>query len=285
MTRFSAVLTAAAVVISANTGCFWFTTKHEGKQIKKDVKTLDGRLSKKEADLANQIKRLNETLEKAEKQLTRFQTQNANLSADFKALERDVSRIKGLISTTNHQNNELRKKLTALKEAHARKVKDMEIQISELGTRIDELQKKAVAAKKAEQTPDAIFAKGKAAFDTADYAVARKFFKRFVIRHANDKNAPRAQYLRAESYFRETKFVLSIREFQRLFVKYPKSRLADDAFYRAGQAAEKLKRCDEARAYYATMRRKYPRSEFVKRAIKRDKLLRKWRRNRKKCKA
>jgi TolA-binding protein len=276
-------LILAVVACTANTGCFWFTTKHEGEQLQKEVKSIDGRLAKKEKSLEAQIKRLNETLAKAEKQLTLFQRQNANLSADFSTLSRDVSRIKGLVTTTNHENNELRKRIDELKSAHARKVKDLETQIGELSTRIDDMEKKVIAAKKAAETPEAQFAKAKGAYDRADYDTARKLFKAFVIRNANHNFAARAQYLRAETYYRQKKYVLAIREYQRLFVKYPKDRLADDGFWRAGQAAEHLKRCDEARAYYATLRRKYKRSEFAKRALKRDKLLRKWRRNRKKC--
>ena len=40
--RFAPLLLALATL--ASSGCFWVTTKHEGKQIKKDVARIDAEL-------------------------------------------------------------------------------------------------------------------------------------------------------------------------------------------------------------------------------------------------
>ena len=68
-----------------------------------------------------------------------------------------------------------------------------------------------------------------------------------------------------------------------MFDKYPDSSLADDALYRAGEAASALKNCTEARAYFGLVKQKYPKSTLVKKAGDKDKELKSASKDKKKC--
>jgi TolA-binding protein len=68
-----------------------------------------------------------------------------------------------------------------------------------------------------------------------------------------------------------------------VFDKYADSSLADDALFRAGEAAEKLKNCTEARAYFGLIKSKYPKSNLAKKAGEKDKALKSAAKDKKKC--
>ena len=75
----------------------------------------------------------------------------------------------------------------------------------------------------------------------------------------------------------------AIREFQKVYDKFADSSLADDALFRAGESAENLKNCTEARAYFALIVEKYPKSSLVKKAKDKDAALKAAAKNKAKC--
>ena len=52
---------------------------------------------------------------------------------------------------------------------------------------------------------------------------------------------------------------------------------------RAGEVAESLKWCTDARAYFGLLRQKYPKSSLARKAKAKDRTLKKNARNKKKC--
>src|SRR5690606_4512818 len=98
-----------------------------------------------------------------------------------------------------------------------------------------------------------------------------------------DEHADDAQFQRAESYAKEKKYQESLGEYQRVFEKYPDSALADDAAFRAGEAAEALKWCTDARAYFGLLVKRWPKSNLVKKAKSKDAAIKKNSKSKAKC--
>ena len=65
----------------------------------------------------------------------------------------------------------------------------------------------------------------------------------------------------------------------------PDSPLADDSAFRAGEAAEELKWCTDARAYFGLLIQRWPKSNLVKKAKDKDAALKKAAKDKKKCQA
>ncbi|MBK9072007.1 MAG: hypothetical protein IPL79_13535 [Myxococcales bacterium] len=63
------------------------------------------------------------------------------------------------------------------------------------------------------------------------------------------------------------------------------SQLADDALFRAGEAAEKMKHCTEARTYFGLLLQKYASSSLAKRAGELDKALKAAAKDKSRCKS
>ncbi|HTE49984.1 MAG TPA: tetratricopeptide repeat protein [Kofleriaceae bacterium] len=245
---------AAAVALSAS-GCFAFTTKKEGRDLRRDVNHIEASLPK-----------LQHVLDQATSLLTR---NSADLGAEVNTLGEEQKKLTGLVMEASRYAEEVRDES-----------KRQEQRIADLEKRIADLEGKAeVSNKSAPQ----LWEEGMSALQAKNYEQARSSFRSLLVKYPTNDKADDAQLQRGESYFKERKYQESLGEYQRVFEKYPDSSLADDAAFRAGEAAEELKWCTDARAYYGLLIKKWPRSDLAKKARSHDAALKKSADNRKKC--
>jgi TolA-binding protein len=245
---------AAFLAMSAS-GCFWFTTKHEGREMRRDVDKMQQSLPK-----------LQQVLDEATQLLTR---NSADLGAEVSSLGEEQKKLTGLVMEASRYAEEVRDA-----------TKRQEQRIADLEKRIAELEGKTEVSNKS--APE-LWEEGMSAMGAGEYEQARGAFRSLLVKFPSHDKADDAQLQRGESYFRERKFQESLGEFQRVFEKYPQSTVADDAAFRAGEAAEQLKWCTDARAYFGLLLKKWPRSELVRKAKARDATIKKNAENKKKC--
>jgi len=260
-------------------GCFWFTTKHEGQKLRKEVDSLDQRIETKEGDLQSKIAELEKVLAEATKVLRR---NSADLGADFETQKQELRRLDGMITDARTYADEVKAQVEAQEKAAQNDREVMDKRLASLEERLAALEEAA----KAPPTPksaDELYREGKAAFDAGDFSAAHTLFKQLVARYPGHDRADDGQYYRGEAYFKAKEYDSAIREFQKVVDKFSTSPLADDALYRAGEAAQNLKRCSEARAYFGLLRQKYSSSSLAKKAKDKDAQLKRDARDKKKC--
>jgi len=250
-------------------GCFWATTKHEGRELRKDVDRLDGEVKKQDTQVATKVAELQKVLDQATKVLQR---NSANIGAEVDALERDGAELRGLVMSAKRLSDGIQSEAKAQTE------------------RLDALEKRiaALETKTAAPPPKSakeLFQSGKKLFDAKQYAMARSEFRQIVVHHARDPLAAEAQYYRGEASYRERDYKSAIGEFQKVFDKFPRSRRADEALFRAGESATALKWCTDARAYFGLLAQRYPKSSLLKRAKRNSAKLKKSKGNKKVCKS
>jgi len=267
MNGFKKLLLAAICVQTS--ACFWVTTKHEGETLRKDIVRIDKVQSDQGESMGSTVEKLKETLEEASKLLAR---NSADLGAQFDGLEQENARLTGLVMEA--------KRLTDNVYTDAQR---FDKRIDELESRLAELEGKIVTPT-ASQSPDALYDEGMRAFSANDYNKARQIFRKLVIKFPNHGKADDAQYRRGESYYVQQDYKSAVKEYQAVFEKFGSSTLADDALFRAGEASEKLKQCIDARAYFGLLRQRYPKSDKVKAAKKKDATLKKRLKSSKYCK-
>lgn len=251
-----------ALALSSLGGCVWFTTKHEGKELRRDVNRVDEKLGEQEKALP----KLQQVLDEATKLLARNSADLGNqvgtLSDEMKALNGLVQEAKRLVDEVRDASNRQDQRLQALEQ------------------RIAELETKAVVTQK---TASQLWDEGSTAMKAGRYEEARTAFRNLLVKYAGDEKADDAQFHRGEAYFKEKKYQDSLGEYQRVFEKYGDSTLADDAAYKAGEAAEALKWCTDARAYFGLLVQRWPKSDFVAKAKAKDKALKAAAGDKKKC--
>jgi TolA-binding protein len=256
---------AAALAVS---GCFWTTTKSEGQAMRRDIDTLQSKISDKEKVLDGQIGELKQVLDDATKILKR---NSADLGADVDKLRDDIRVATGLVTAVGNEMATLREQVA----------KDSE-RIAAMDARLGALEAKAPNPANP-GTPDEIWTLGKTAFEAQRWVEAHDLFKKLVVSFPTHVRAPDAQYFRAEALLKKGDVDGAIGEYQKLVDKYGDSQLADDALYRAGEAAYSLKNCTEARAYYGLLKQKYAKSTLIKQAEAKDKEIKGALKNKAKC--
>lgn len=267
----------AAVLALALTGCFWVTTKAEGKKIRKDVNSINTRVETIEGGIDAKMEKLEKVLDEATKLLAR---NSADIGNQVEGLEAEMRQLRGLINEAHRNTEDVRKDVAELKKWNDL-LSTLDFKLQDFERRISALEGKS--AQTSPETADALYEAGMKAYKEGDYANAHAYFKRLVIRFPGHDRADDAQYYRGEAYFKEKDYDSAIREYQKLFDKYDKSALADDAMFRAGEAAELLKHCTEARAYYGLLLQKQPKSSLAKKAKSRSNALKKNAKNKKTC--
>lgn len=268
------VLAAAlAGMAGSSTGCFAFTTKHEGQELRQDVTSLEERLNKKEASIEEKIARLDETLEKATALL---QKNSAGIGADVAALGEEQNNLNGLVMEARRETQAIKENMASVRETYEARIADLEERLAEVESKLN-------APPPA--TANDLFGDAQKLLEDKSWGKARSMLRLFVQRFPDDRRVDEAQFLMARAFAGEGAHKKAIAAYQTVFDKFPKSKYADDALYEAGQNAEDLKWCTDARAYYGVLRKKYPKSALSKKAANRDKVLRKARKNKRICKS
>ncbi len=271
--HFAPLLLAAATVSSAS-GCFWVTTKSEGKTLRRDVKQLETRVTTREEELGGKVTELQKTLDEAAKVLKR---NSADLGADVARIDDEQRKALGLVTAAQSNAEDVRQGFERYKQSNDERIAALEARLAAIEKGGTSTGGGTTAS------ADDLWTQGKAAFEAGKFADARDLFKKLALGFPTHDRADDAQYFRAETYFSEKSYDSAIGEYQKVFDKYPDSSLADDALFRAGEAAQALKNCTEARAYFGLVKQKYPKSTLVKKAGEKDKELKGAAKDKKKC--
>jgi TolA-binding protein len=253
-------------------GCFWATTKSEGQALRKDVASLETRVSTKEQALDDQINQLKKVLEDATKLLKR---NSADLGLEVEQLRTELRTANGLASSVGGQVSDLRAAFDAYKKQHDAKLDQLEQRLAQL-----ESNKPAPSS-----SPDDLWRLGSAAFEAGKYPDAIDTFKRLTVSFPSHERADDALYFRGQAYTNQKDWEKAIGIYQQLLDKYPDGSFTDDGLYFAALAAQQLKQCTEARTYVGIIKSKYPKSNVAKQATALDAALKKDAKNKSKCAA
>jgi tol-pal system protein YbgF len=247
------------LLVIACSGCFWATTKHEGKVLGQRIDTVETEVNRQKTEVAEKVAKLEEVLEEARTLLSR---NSADLGTKVDALANEIDQLNALVMDAKRAADAVGTELASQKE----RIDGLEKRLAELEVRVKQPPPKS---------PSQLFQEGKTLFDAGQYKQAREIFKSIVVRYSTDPIASEAQYYRGETHFRSKNYKTAIGEFQKVFTNFPKARRADEALFRAGESAKALKWCTSARAYFAGLTNRYPKSSLVRRAKKNLKSLKK----------
>ncbi len=251
-------------------GCFWVTTKSEGETLRKDVGSLNDRVSTKEKVLDDQVKQLQTVIDEATKVLKR---NNADIGADVDGLRAEVRAANGLVTAINQSINELKASIDKYKH-------DTDARLDMLEGRAGQLE---TGKPGANSSPEDLWRLGSAAYDAGKFTDAVEIFKRLVATAPTNARADDAQYFKGQAYGKLLDWEHAIGAYQTLVEKYPESDLADDGLYFAAVAAQQMKSCTEARTYLGLVKTKYPKSNVLSSSSSLDVTIKKELKNKAKC--
>lgn len=212
-------------------------------------------------------------------------------SAEESGLERArvkeaLDSVKSSIKSADERLKSLEKASTEDAEAIASirsAIDNNDRKLGDLKDAIASVEKKAVAsaeasrmaqsqpqdAKKGEEPPDAMYARGYKETIDKDYAKAAETFKAFLANHSGHKLAGNAQYWLGEVYYARGDWELAILEFDKAIKKYSESEKVPAAILKEALSFEKLGSKKEARVLLNEVLDRFPKSPEAKLAKKR----------------
>lgn len=253
-------------------GCFWATTKSEGESLRKDVTSLQQKITAKEQSLEEQVDQLKKVLEDATKLLKR---NSADLGLEVEQLRTAVREATGLATTVNSGMNDLKLAYDAHKKQHDAKLDALEQRLAQLES----------GKPSATSSADDLWRLGSTAFEAGRYNEAIEIFKRLTQTFPAHDRADDALYFRGQAYTNLKDWEKAIGIYQQLVDKYPDGTFTDDGLYFAALAAQQLKQCTESRTYLGIIKSKYPKSNVAKQAAELDAAIKKDAKNKAKCAA
>ena len=275
------VLCAAALLMAVLTGC----------ATRRDVTTIDSRLSEFELRDAEERRRREEFTKMREANEQALRQQSATLRAQIDELREEVRTLTGRLEESEHAQRQAR----AAGETGERPRDDRMTRIEEAGNtnaqrlaRIEQhlkLEPIATAAKpEAKPRPDLpptklpteeeLYARAKQSFDQGNMPTARKSFEELIQQYPTSLNADNAQFWIGETFFREKSFEKSILEYQKVIEKYPKGNKVPAALLKQGYAFLSLGDKVNSRLIFEELIRKYPTTAEAKAASEKLKELR-----------
>ncbi len=273
------------LVVSSG-GCWFVTTKHEGKVLRKRIVALERRLEElheREETVRKSIrqareeqKKLAELMERARKVFLR---NSADVGARVEMLMEKMGSVLGRLEDTGQDLRALQKRHAELKS----EVLKLQTALAALRTQFQALVRQLASRPKEPQTPDELWKAGRQAFQKGDYVTAARYLRRLTGMAPGHPQAEEAAFLAAEAYFRQGKFAAAEFLYKKYLRRYPNGRHAARAWLRRARCHYELKYCTSALGILREMLRRIRRGQEAEEARRLAARIRRQRRNIRYC--
>jgi TolA-binding protein len=257
--RIEKTFPVVVLVYLSMSGCFFFTTKREGRQLRRELNRLRERLNKtreNEQQLKAALTKARSELAKLEKVLDRARKVLLRNSADLGAKVQIIeSRIGKILGRLENLEKDLRTS-AGNKVELIRMIGALRMELAGLKVRVKQLHTRPAEP----QGANAIFAHAQRMFHKGSYQLARKYFKRFADTFPNDSRAQYGLYLVGLSYFKENKYGAADYSFKKLLKRFPSGKYAPGAMLHRARCHYELKYCKSALNLLSALRKRFPKS-------------------------
>ncbi len=249
---------------------------------RRDVTTIDSRLSEIELREGEERRRREEIAKAREANETALRQMSASLRAQIDELRDEVRGLRGRLEEVEYAQ---RLKPASgetgerPREDKVARLEDANSQYAQRLTRIEEhlkLEPPAAGSKPESRirpessakvpSEEELYNKAKQAFDQGNTAQARRGFEELIQRYPASTNAGSAQFWVGETFFREKAYEKSILEYQKVIEKYPKGNKVPAALLKQAHAFLALGDKVNSRLILEELVRKYPQSPEAKAA-------------------
>ena len=256
MNRHSAALPVSVALAALSSGCFWFTSKQEGVELRRDVKDLQALASanqQRSTEVAKNLDieshRLHEIIDRATNVLER---NSADVGDTVQKLLLDMATLMGKLDELQRSNDAVTKQFQEYRAATDTKLEQL----------TNELTK--VEHPPIPETADGIWSEATRFQAAGQQADARRLYEAFVTRYPNDPRAARAQIGIGDSYVSEQRWANAVGAYTRVLDNFPKSEAVDDAMFANAGAFFALKYCTDAKTFLTEELKRYPKTAHRK---------------------
>ncbi len=264
MFKISILQLALFTILSLNTGCFWFTSKNDGENLKQEVTNLKDRLTQVESEQQEKLANFTAMIDKARSevdklentllQATRVLTRNsADFGADMENLKKRLREIDGSLAEMRHEMEQSMAQI----ESTNKKIIDV---ASAAGLDIP------VDASKVPAEPDVHFKMIVDSFSAGRWGEVRSLAALFVEKHPRHKSVEDAQLYSAKSNMSQRRWSRALGPLRTFTETYPNSPKMPEALYLMAECFYNMGDCTDARILLDAVNTKYKESPFAEKA-------------------
>jgi TolA-binding protein len=246
------MVTRTGVLLSgalALSGCL---TLEDGEKLRaelRELKTLGAKNELRAAELATQMDEQLKRLHEVVDEATKVVTRNsADVGGKVDKLVLDVSQLSSRLDELERSQDAITKQFQDYRANSEGKLEQLS---SAMNTQ---------KAPPLPETADGIFAEGEKRLGASQWLDARRAFDAFILRFPADPRAAKAQFLVGDSYAAEKRWPNAIQAYKKVIDFFPKSELVPDAMFKSGQGFYALKYCGDAKIYFQELLRRYPKT-------------------------
>lgn len=232
-------------------GCM---TSGQGKLLRADVDALTERMSameRRDKEINEQVARLKSVLDEATALLGR---NSADLGTKVDRNGNDIAALTGRLEEAQHLAGDLQKQIAE----HQVRLAAME--------QAQQEQQKAAERSAIPTDKETLWKEANARFAGGQRDDARRFFRSFLQRFADDPRAAQAQLQVGISFAQELKHASALIEFSAVVNRFPKAPEAAEAMWQLGMSDIALKFCTDAKAILQDLAKRYPKSPRAEQA-------------------
>lgn len=222
-------------------------------------------LTERQAELIDEMKTEVDGLSRAARR------NDADLGVQVDNVLQQMGQLRGLVEGTKERADEIEQKVNRLEEA-----------AKIAGAASEEDKTRAIEEAKAREqilaNPELVINESIALVNQQKAEDARSLLREFLLRAKENKAFDRwkadAQYLVGETFYAEGDYKRAATEYNTVRKKYPDASKVPDALLKMGMCFEQLNLPDDAKLFYQTVKKQYPKSGAAKEATARLKKLR-----------
>lgn len=250
-------LLVIALLLPALGGCVSMWT---GDEMRADITALQAEQKATRESLDSEKTRLTEMIASARGEVAELQgvlkdarallqRNNADLGAELQKTREQMSALNGMLEELDFKLKRVDQDLQLFKEDT-----DLRFAGSPLGANLPD-------------DPKALLEQAKKDYDAKDWRNARKAFEKFLQRFSKDRGAAEAQYLLGMTYFQQDQWATAVFELQKVLKTWERSAQVPDATYHIAYSLMKMKRCDQAAAWFELLIDEHPKTHWASEAL------------------
>lgn len=252
----TATLLGIALVASALSGCFLWTSADQGADLTRRMEALEGRVTAVEPSVGEieTIKTQVATLEEVRRGSELATRTSADTGAQVEELAQQIAMQEGTIAELQHE-------LSRMQEELVEQQTDYEARMKKLARRagvdmpLDDAEVPAGA--------DENFHAAQTAYEAREYSTARALYRAFIQRHHDDARADDAQYFVGQSYLMEDRPATALGELRHVVADYQSGDRVPYALLSMADAFYRLHACGDATTSLQALIRGFARSPVI----------------------
>ncbi len=254
--RRTASLGGVALIGSALSGCFLWTSADQGADLTRRMDAIEGRVTVVEPMRGelDTVKTQVATLEDVRRGSELATQTSADTGAQVEMLGQQIAMQEGTIAELQHELQRMQEELTEQQTDYEARMKKLARRAG-VDMPLDDAEVPAGA--------DENFTAAQTAYEAREYSTARALYRAFIQRHHEDARADDAQYFVGQSYLVEDRPATALGELRHVVADYAQGDRVPYALLSMSDAFYRLHACTDATTSIQTLIRAFPRSPVI----------------------